>query len=261
MVSCALVRARRPPGGLHGRGLGDLGTNPLPLQTRRALLASALSGAAALAAWRLHATPASRQLARRALNIESSIPGLRGLAGGRILRRRRQPSRNSCSSSSTARSSPQRYVNRTTGERVMLSIAYGATTNATACSSTTPRSATRPRASSSSATARSTCNSPAAPSPPASSETAFGRQRFEPVTYWTVIGGTAVRGGTDKSLPRCATGSGLIPDGLLFRVSSIDRSSPNAFALQQRFADGLLSAVPTAVRGRFARSITLGDPG
>jgi hypothetical protein len=44
----------------------------------------------------------------------------------------------------------------------------------------------------------------------------------------------------------------FIPDGLLFRVSSIDRDTASAFALQDRFASELLSAIPVPARGRFA---------
>lgn len=83
-------------------------------------------------------------------------------------------------------------------------------------------------------------------------ETVLG-QRYEPVTYWTVIGETAVRGGTDKKFAEMRYGfRNFIPDGLLFRVSSIDRDTASAFALQDRFASELLSAIPVPARGRFA---------
>lgn len=44
---------------------------------------------------------------------------------------------------------------------------------------------------------------------------------------------------------------GYIPDGLLFRVSSIDRDTSEGFQLQDRFVRDLLAAVPPAARGGF----------
>lgn len=81
--------------------------------------------------------------------------------------------------------------------------------------------------------------------------TVLGNQRFEPITYWTVIGQTAVRGGVSKKLVEMQYGfRDLIPDGLLFRVSSIDRDTEQAYRLQQSFADALLSAVAPGHRSR-----------
>jgi hypothetical protein len=42
--------------------------------------------------------------------------------------------------------------------------------------------------------------------------------------------------------------TGQIPDGLLFRVSSIDKDAKRAFEMQQRFVDDLLRAVPADTR-------------
>lgn len=230
----------------------DLGTNPLPLQTRRALLASALSGAAALAAWRL--TPTQRLASLHGeLNIESSIPKAFGdwqvdesFVG--VVNPQQEQLLKQLYSQILTRS----YVNRTTGERVMLSIAYG-NDQRDGLQLHYPEICYPAQGFQLLSNRKVDLQLAGRTIPARQLETAFGRQRFEPVTYWTVIGETAVRGGTDKKLAEMRYGfRGLIPDGLLFRVSSIDRSSPNAFALQQRFADGLLSAVPTAVRGRFA---------
>ena len=84
-------------------------------------------------------------------------------------------------------------------------------------------------------------------------ETVLGNQRYEPVTYWTVIGETAVRGGIDKKLAEMRYGfRDLIPDGLLFRVSSIDRDTAQAYALQDQFSGELLASLPAQFRQRFA---------
>jgi EpsI family protein len=82
-------------------------------------------------------------------------------------------------------------------------------------------------------------------------ETVLGNQRFEPVTYWTVIGKTAVRGGLSKKVVEMRYGfRDLIPDGLLFRVSTIDRNSGRAFAVQQAFANEMMQAVAQGPRSR-----------
>ena len=55
--------------------------------------------------------------------------------------------------------------------------------------------------------------------------------RNEPVTYWLAIGGGVVRNQLDKRLAEIRLGlTGNVPDGLLFRVSSIDDDPARAFA-------------------------------
>ncbi|WP_085314883.1 exosortase-associated protein EpsI, B-type [Derxia lacustris] len=84
-------------------------------------------------------------------------------------------------------------------------------------------------------------------------ETVLRNRRFEPVTYWTTVGDLAVRGGIDKKLAEMRYGlHGTIPDGLLFRVSSIDRDSAHAFAVQRQFVADLLANLPPALRLRLA---------
>jgi hypothetical protein len=43
-----------------------------------------------------------------------------------------------------------------------------------------------------------------------------------------------------------------IPDGLLFRVSSVDRDANRAFKVQEQFVADLLTAVPTDLRQRLS---------
>jgi hypothetical protein len=100
-------------------------TNPLALQSRRALLASALLGAAALAAWRL--TPTQRLATLHGeLDLESSIPKAFGdwqtddTVGGVV-----NPQQEELLKQLYSQILTRSYVNRATGERVMLSIAYG----------------------------------------------------------------------------------------------------------------------------------------
>ena len=67
-------------------------------------------------------------------------------------------------------------------------------------------------------------------------ETHLG-QRFEPVTYWTVVGDHITTTGVNKKLTEMRYGlRGRVPDGMLVRVSSIDRDSPRAHRIQAEFA-------------------------
>jgi len=84
-------------------------------------------------------------------------------------------------------------------------------------------------------------------------ETVQRDRRFEPVTYWTTVGDHVVLGGVDKKLAEMRYGfRGVIPDGLLFRVSSIDRDSEHAFAVQRDFVAALVAALGPEQRLRFA---------
>ncbi len=75
-------------------------------------------------------------------------------------------------------------------------------------------------------------------------ETALNKQRFEPVTYWTTIGEYRSLGGVLKRLIELEYGlKGKIPDGLLFRVSSIGQDSAAQFVIQQEFITALLTAI------------------
>ena len=74
--------------------------------------------------------------------------------------------------------------------------------------------------------------------------------RKEPVTYWFTVGDRAIRSKLDQRIVEVRLGlTGQIPDGLLFRVSSIDRDSERGFAIQQKFvADMMASVSPEARR-------------
>ncbi len=75
-------------------------------------------------------------------------------------------------------------------------------------------------------------------------ETNLSKQRYEPVTYWTIIGDEVTLGGSDKRMKELAFGlKGQIPDGLVFRVSSIDRDTKHAYALQDAFVISLAKAL------------------
>lgn len=77
--------------------------------------------------------------------------------------------------------------------------------------------------------------------------------RAEPVTYWFTSGDTVVLGKLQKRLMDLRYGlTGLIPDGMIFRVSSIDQDQVRANRYQDQFVNQLLQVVPAADRKRLS---------
>lgn len=78
-------------------------------------------------------------------------------------------------------------------------------------------------------------------------------RRLEPITYWIVSGRKVVDGNIEKKYGEMLLSlDGLIPDGLLFRVSSIDADQPGAFRRQEAFVRQLLDAVQPELRKQLA---------
>ena len=76
-------------------------------------------------------------------------------------------------------------------------------------------------------------------------------QRNEPVTYWTLIGNRVFQGNIQKKITEMSYGlDGMIPDGMLVRVSSIDIDTANAYEMQTKFVDQMLSALAPEYRRR-----------
>ena len=68
--------------------------------------------------------------------------------------------------------------------------------------------------------------------------------RNEPLTYWFNVGDTTIRNKLEQRIVEMRLGlSGHIPDGLLFRVSSIDERPDRAYRMQEVFVKDLLEAV------------------
>ena len=77
--------------------------------------------------------------------------------------------------------------------------------------------------------------------------------RQEPLTYWFTVGDKAVLGTTQKRLVELSFGlTGRIPDGMLFRVSSIDPDQARAYRMQEQFVNQLLQTVTPAGRKRLS---------
>ena len=73
--------------------------------------------------------------------------------------------------------------------------------------------------------------------------------RSEPVTYWTTIGDQVVQGRIQKKLVEMRYGlSGMIPDGMLVRLSSIDNEVDKAYTMQAQFANQMLETVTPEYR-------------
>ena len=82
--------------------------------------------------------------------------------------------------------------------------------------------------------------------------TRLGNRR-EPVTYWATLGDKVVSGGMKTKLAQLDYGfNGFIPDGLVFRVSSIDGDASKGHAEQAAFVQDLVSALPATSRLRLA---------
>ena len=77
--------------------------------------------------------------------------------------------------------------------------------------------------------------------------------RKELVTYWFAVGTSAVTSKFQQRMVEVKMGmTGQIPDGLLFRVSSIDDVPARAFAIQEKFVGVLLEAVDAKDRPRLS---------
>ena len=77
-------------------------------------------------------------------------------------------------------------------------------------------------------------------------------QRREPITYWITLDETATLPGLGRKIEQIRYGlKGQIPDGLLFRISSIGRNDEEGFNLQQEFLVSLVGHIDPAIRSRY----------
>lgn len=85
--------------------------------------------------------------------------------------------------------------------------------------------------------------------------TATKEGRFEPVSYWIRIGHDIATGVFDRQMARMKYGlQGLIPDGALFRVSTVGVSEEVSYKLQDQFIRDLIGAIPLEHRAFFVGS-------
>lgn len=71
-------------------------------------------------------------------------------------------------------------------------------------------------------------------------------QRREPLTYWVVVGERAVTGAVAAKLAALGYGlQGVVPDGMIVRVSTVGLPDKQAFAEQDAFAAEMLRNLPS----------------
>ena len=75
--------------------------------------------------------------------------------------------------------------------------------------------------------------------------------RVEPITYWITTGDQVTRDGLAWRLTQLRYGlTGTIPDGMLFRVSTISNDNRASYAIQDKFSNDLLTTLNVKDRGR-----------
>lgn len=83
--------------------------------------------------------------------------------------------------------------------------------------------------------------------------------RSEPITYWITVGDKATLPGISRKLSQIAYGlTGKVPDGMLVRVSSLDTDTTHAYQVQQDFIRDLLAALAPENRLRIAGKLKEG---
>lgn len=75
--------------------------------------------------------------------------------------------------------------------------------------------------------------------------------RNEPITYWITIGNRATHPGMEQRMTQLRYGlTGMVADGMLVRVSTIDADERAAYAVQDRFINAMLDALDARARLR-----------
>ena len=75
--------------------------------------------------------------------------------------------------------------------------------------------------------------------------------RNEPISYWIVVGDRITLSGTEQKLAQLSYSlRGMVPDGMLVRVSTIDNNPVNAYKVQQGFIAQMSTAIATGFRAQ-----------
>jgi EpsI family protein len=76
-------------------------------------------------------------------------------------------------------------------------------------------------------------------------------QRYEPITYWTVVGGEVARDFWEMKKAKLKFAlKGEVADGILIRVSSITPDAQRGYELQREFSEAMLKALTPEQRAR-----------
>jgi EpsI family protein len=85
--------------------------------------------------------------------------------------------------------------------------------------------------------------------------------RIEPISYWIRVGDSTVTGVWGQRVSQIVHSMvGEVPDGLIFRVSSIGSDEERAFELHQRFVVDLLEAISISDRAILAGGLLSTTP-
>jgi EpsI family protein len=77
--------------------------------------------------------------------------------------------------------------------------------------------------------------------------------RQEPISYWFVVGEYIAISGSDQKLTQLRYGMrGIVPDGMLVRISSVDPDISRAYGVHEEFARGMLAGMTPQQRLRLA---------
>lgn len=225
------------------------------LNYRKPALLGALMGAAAVLA--IAATPREFVAdSRPKVQLETMIP--EEFAGWRIDRSvvplLADPAATAVLNKIYNQTLARTYVNDA-GARVMLSIAYGGD-QSDSMQVHKPEVCYPAQGFQVIKQAFDTLGSPFGPIPVKRLVATQGR-RVEPITYWITIGDSVALGGLSWKLRQLRYGlTGKVPDGLLFRVSTISANDVEAYRLQDDFVKGLLQAVPDDSRLRLIGNLS-----
>lgn len=78
-------------------------------------------------------------------------------------------------------------------------------------------------------------------------------RRNEPITYWITVGDRATLPGLSRKVEQLSYGlTGKIPDGMLVRVSSISNRNESAYQMQEKFIRDMLKSMDSKDRLRVA---------
>ena len=80
--------------------------------------------------------------------------------------------------------------------------------------------------------------------------------RIEPISYWVTVGDRTALSGTEQKLAQLSYSTrGVIPDGMLVRVSNIEANSAPAYQLHGTFINQMISAMPVSARDRIVGAV------
>jgi EpsI family protein len=76
--------------------------------------------------------------------------------------------------------------------------------------------------------------------------------RVEPITYWLTLNDRATLPGVGRKLAQLKIGlAGVVPDGMLIRASSIDSDVDRGFETHRTFLSKLREHVPSPIQARY----------